>query len=372
MRRLTALNRLGALNAISTVGAVLSPLVDNRLLPYPYLFTFVVTRRCNSRCQMCNLWKEKDSPMLSLEQIERIFAQNDFSFVRSLTLTGGEPTLRSDLPQLFQTVLQHSPALEHLLLATNGLNTQRIIKHVTQLLEILNATDNRVHNFDVQVSLDGVGEVHDTIRGIPGFFQRVQQTLTQLRSLQERFPRLKLRLSAVLMPNNLSQADALDAFAGQQNLPIYYSPVILSGEYYCNLQSTDGLMFSDQQSSLMQQFLERLGQEDQSSLRFYYQDMARMMQGQPRGRRCMMGFYGCVMEHDGNLYPCVNCEQHSLGNLLTDSFEDVWFGEQAAEARQQLRALCCPTCTSMCYPLPINALEVVQTSWRRRKARRKK
>jgi MoaA/NifB/PqqE/SkfB family radical SAM enzyme len=262
--------------------------------------------------------------------------------------------------------------LEHLLLATNGLSTQRVIKHVTQLLETLNATDNRVRTFDVQVSLDGVGEVHDRIRGIPGFFQRVQGTLAGLRALQERFPRLKLRLSTVLVPDNMSQADALDAFARQHNLPIYYSPVILSGEYYCNLQSTDGLLFSDQQSSHIQHFLERLGQEDQTSLRFYYQDMARMMQGHPRGRRCMMGFYGCVLEHDGNLYPCVNCEQHSLGNLLTDSFEDVWFGERAAQVREQLRASCCPTCTSMCYPLPINALEVVQAGWRRRIARRKK
>ena len=109
MRRVAFAKGFSALNNISAAASVLSPLIDNRFVPYPYLLTFVVTRRCNSRCQMCSIWKEKDSPLLSLEQIERIFRQNDFSFIRSVTLTGGEPTLRSDLVQICQTVLQSTP-----------------------------------------------------------------------------------------------------------------------------------------------------------------------------------------------------------------------------------------------------------------------
>jgi radical SAM protein with 4Fe4S-binding SPASM domain len=69
----------------------------------------------------------------------------------------------------------------------------------------------------------------------------------------------------------------------------------------------------------------------------------------------MMDFYGAVLEHNGDVYPCINCEHSSFGNLLTSSFEEVWFGERANEARVRLRASCCPTCTSVCYPLPVNA-----------------
>jgi MoaA/NifB/PqqE/SkfB family radical SAM enzyme len=333
-------------------------------VPYPYFLTFVVTWRCNSRCQMCNLWQHKDSPFLSLEQIEHIFSQNDFSFVRSLTLTGGEPVLRPDLPQLLETVLKHTPRLEQLLLATNGLNTERTVKHVTHMLQILDETDNRVTSFDVQISLDGVGEVHDTVRGIPGFFQRVQQTLAQLQALKDRFPLLNLRLSCVLLPYNTPQVEALHEFAGRQNIPIYYSPVILSGEYYNNLQQVDSLTFGENHHAAGQ-FFEKLSREDQTSLGLYYQDMARMIQGQTRSRRCMMGFYGAVLEHNGDVYPCINCEHSSFGNLLTSSFEKVWFGERANEARVRLRASCCPTCTSACYPLPINALEVAQIRWQK-------
>ena len=78
-----------------------------------------------------------------------------------------------------------------------------------------------------------------------------------------------------------------------------------------------------------------------------------MIQGRSRSRRCMMGFFGFVLEHDGGVYPCVNCEDASFGNLLHEPFEQVWFGRQANEARRQLRASCCSTCTSMCYVQPV-------------------
>jgi MoaA/NifB/PqqE/SkfB family radical SAM enzyme len=363
MRRSSFLSTFHSLRAAGAVSSVLAPIVDNRFVPYPFLMTFVVTRRCNSRCQMCSIWQEKDSSFLSLEQIEYIFSQNDFSCVRILALTGGEPTLRSDLPQLLEIVLERTPNLEHVQLATSGLNTRRTVEFVTRMLGTLAAGSSRVRHFEVQISLDGIGEVHDAVRGVPGCFRHVQDTLAQLRALQDRFPRLNLRLSSVVIPDNLSHIDALHNFARQWRLPIHYSPIVLSGEYYNNLHKRSDLEFSNGYRAAARGLFERLGEEEETSLRFYYQDMAQMIQGYPRSRRCMMGWYGFVLEHDGSVYPCINCEKAGFGNLLTDSFESVWFGKQADSARRQLRASCCPTCTSVCYPQPVNALEVIKTSW---------
>ena len=96
MKSFTILNNAGSLQTIQAAGSLLSPIVDNRLVPYPWIMLFVVTRRCNSRCQMCSIWQEKDSSYLSLEQINQILTSSDFSFVRSLILTGGEPTLLNE------------------------------------------------------------------------------------------------------------------------------------------------------------------------------------------------------------------------------------------------------------------------------------
>jgi MoaA/NifB/PqqE/SkfB family radical SAM enzyme len=365
LKKLTLLNKLGTLNTISTVGSILSPIIDNRFVPYPYFLTFVVTHRCNSRCQMCNLWKEKESPILSLDEIEDIFSHNDFSFVRSITLTGGEPTMRADLPDLFRIVLSHLLNVEHLFLAVNGLTPQRTVNHVTRMLETLRKFERDVRILEVQISLDGVGEVHDAIRGVPGAFERVKDTLNELQILQKKFSLLSLRLSCVVMPYNLPHIGALETFAESQHLPISYSPIVLAGDYYNNLQDAKNLMFSREERVMAMNFFKRLSQEEQTSARFYYEDMAQMLQGNSRLRRCMMGFYGCVIEHDAEVYPCVNCESQSFGNLLSDSFERIWFGERATQVRENLRVSCCPSCTSLCYPLPVNFYEVAMTSWRK-------
>jgi MoaA/NifB/PqqE/SkfB family radical SAM enzyme len=315
---------------------------------------------------MCNIWKDKGASSLSLEQIDHIFSRNDFSFVQALALTGGEPTMRADLPQLFEILLERLPNLERVLLATNGLNTSRTLEHVHRMLETLANKPNRVFCFHAQVSLDGVGEVHDTMRGVPGSFQKVQATLSQLRALQDRFPVLRLRSGCVLVPYNLPFVESLDAFAEKEGISICYSPAILADTYFNNLDQAGELVFNGKSRVAARQLFERLGQRDETNFCFYYRDVANMLQDRPRGRRCMMGFYNFVLEHDGTVYPCPTYEKTGFGNLLTDSFEDLWFGERANEVRRQVRAQYCPTCSSTCYPSPINALELAQMVWRQK------
>ena len=366
MRPLKILNQMGSMRNISVAGSILAPVIDNRFVPYPYLMIWVVTRRCNARCQMCSIWHEKDSPFLAPEQIESAFAKNDLSFVRSLTLTGGEPTLRNDLPELFMIALRHMPNLELAALATSGLNTRRTIDYVGEMLETLHSKPNKIYRFDVQISLDGVGEVHDQVRGIDGFFDNVQKTISGLHKLQERYPKLNLKFSSVLMPQNLPHVQELQEFAKSEALPIFFSPVVMSGEYYNNLHGLIDLKFSAKEHQQMaHDFFSELGDKDQTVYRYYYQDMAEMVQGAKRRRRCMMGYLGFVMEHTGNIYPCVNCEGKTFGNLLSQSFEEIWFGAKSENVRTELRQFCCPTCTSMCFPPPANAAEVVDLAIRK-------
>lgn len=361
--KLRFLHKLGSLRAISTAGSILTPIVSPRIVPYPYILTFVVTRRCNSRCIMCNLWQDKTSPVLGLDQIEQIFSRNDFTFIRVLVLTGGEPTLRPDLPDVFRIISAYCPNLELVQLATNGLNPPRVVAQVKQILNWMEAKLDSIYRFDVQVSLDGIGQVHDRIRGIPNAFHRVVETIDRLTALKTDFPRLGIRLSAIVVPQNLLNLEDLRRFALERSLPISFSPAILSSGYYSNLDSKEVLSFSSDQQVSASKFFEELALIEKSSLRYYYRDVKNMLLGKPRQRRCMMGFYGFALECNGEIYPCVNCEKQTFGNLLYTSFEEAWFGANAANVRQQVLEECCATCTSLCYPLPVNLQEVIGWKW---------
>jgi len=73
-----------------------------------------VTKRCNARCNFCDYWKEKPGPELRdyVPVVEKLKPL-------SVSLTGGEPLLREDLPDLIAS-LRRSFGFLNLSLITNG------------------------------------------------------------------------------------------------------------------------------------------------------------------------------------------------------------------------------------------------------------
>lgn len=91
--RIEFIDRLPTFGSAVAAAATISPFVNRDRLARPFNLIVAVTRHCNSRCKMCNIWQEKNTPTLSIEQYRHMFRE-PFPSVRSLTLTGGEPTLQ--------------------------------------------------------------------------------------------------------------------------------------------------------------------------------------------------------------------------------------------------------------------------------------
>jgi radical SAM protein with 4Fe4S-binding SPASM domain len=359
--RIDLFDKLPSLSAVATAAGVAAPYISPERHGRPFTMILVVTRRCNSRCKMCFIWQEKKSPMLSLDQYRQIFRE-PLPSIRALALSGGEPTLRADLPEIWAIARPALPQLEYGLLATSGLNVQRTLDQVKQIMQQIEDNPGRMKRFEVQVSLDGIDETHDHVRGIAGFFTRVQRTLAGLAELQQRYPMLAVKLSTVVLPENVEDVERIHNFAREHGIPVHFSPAVLTGTYFSNLDNAEEIGFvpESEKSLQAQAAFRKLSDEDTSSLRFYYDDMTRMLNGAPRSRICLMGYFGCVVEHTGEVYPCPIWEYESFGNLLEQSFDDVWFSEQAQSARYKLRKTGCPTCSSMCYPHAVGLNEVLQ------------
>ena len=85
-----------------------------------------VTDRCNFRCQYCMPaeglpWLQRDG-VLRFEEIERVVALLTAMGIRSVRLTGGEPLVRRDFPQLAARL---APLVEDLSVTTNGYLLER-------------------------------------------------------------------------------------------------------------------------------------------------------------------------------------------------------------------------------------------------------
>ncbi len=81
-----------------------------------------VTDRCNIRCYYCMPEQVRFGPkdeVLSFEEIERVVRIASGLGVRKLRLTGGEPLVRKNMPELIHR-LSAIPGIEDLALTTNG------------------------------------------------------------------------------------------------------------------------------------------------------------------------------------------------------------------------------------------------------------
>ena len=133
-----------------------------------------VTNKCNAKCKHCFFWKELNYDMeeMTIEQFKKIANQLNLDY---LNLTGGEAFLRDDIVEICKAFNGHTKTV---FIPTNGLMTKRILKLVK---EIKNSCD---FNLCIEVSIDGLKETHDKIRGIP-IFDSAIETIKQLKDITQ-------------------------------------------------------------------------------------------------------------------------------------------------------------------------------------------
>jgi len=140
-----------------------------RPLELEALFLFV-TSTCNSLCRTCFYWEELNQARdLTFEQLEKVSATAPR--FHKLWLSGGEPFLRKDLAEVIELFYRNN-AVRAINLPTNGLLPSQLETVIDALLE---RCPELV--IDLNFSLDGLANTHDTIRGVPHNFEKTLATI---------------------------------------------------------------------------------------------------------------------------------------------------------------------------------------------------
>lgn len=162
----------------------------------PLVATWHMTHRCNLRCFFCEecgiernaRWEEEGE--LSTGEAVRLLRMLSKPFA-VLYLTGGEPFLRADAPELFEEI-------ERLPFRRVAVNTN--LTMMERVERSLGAIDELV------VSLDAVDPVRfDAIRGVPGMGGRVLANLERAIGLQ-RERAFRLSVNCVVTPTTIEDA----------------------------------------------------------------------------------------------------------------------------------------------------------------------
>ncbi|HBO43922.1 MAG TPA: hypothetical protein DD670_08325 [Planctomycetaceae bacterium] len=181
----------------------------------PTSIAILLTERCNARCVHCNIWQNRgpeDSP--SPEQWSSVFINlRRWLGPAQVCVTGGEALLYPYAVDLIEQGVRLGLFVE---LLTNGFCSDQ------KTIERLALADP----WRITLSLDGLGTVHDRIRGRDGFFTRTEETIrTLLRIRREKQLAYSIRLKTVVMSHNLEALEDVARFANRDGMDVLYQPI---------------------------------------------------------------------------------------------------------------------------------------------------
>lgn len=306
----------------------------------------IVTHNCNSKCTMCNYWKNKEKNEISIEQLRTLLQSPSLKRLRGIELTGGETLLRPDLPELIKVVYEETgikPAL-----ATNGM--------LPVILDRLLTTHKRYIS-GVTMSFDGLGEDNDKIRG-PMTFELAMQSLKIIRKHG-----YQPGVSMTLMKTNYDKLKETYEFF--KDTDFTYKPVQTTPYHFGDNQENDLSLTDDMKKNIIE-----VGEKIPLN-NLYDAFIEEWLLKGDRPTPCYAGTGGVVITAKGDIQPCIH--KPSLGNALKENFETIWSSEKAENFRKNVAPTCkdCyQRCTTHSYGLEMPKW-VLKHRWKRFKYRMK-
>lgn len=196
-------------------------LVRSYVSSMPAYLIFFVTSRCNAYCKMCFNWRrqEEGRDELSLNEINKI--SFNFNNLLQVTLSGGEPFLRDDIPSIVECFYRNSNA-RFFTISTNGFFTEKIESNIN---EILKRCPHILLNLGL--SMDSVGDLHDEIRGLKESFKKLLQTYNRSKMIRKKHSNFFIKITTVISSFNSNIIEAVLDFV-RKNLDIDNHEILLA------------------------------------------------------------------------------------------------------------------------------------------------
>lgn len=334
--------------------AIASRIFHKRGLPVSLIF--FVTSRCNLLCTHCFYWEElnKEKNELALDEIERI--TRSLPNLLTVSLTGGEPYLRPDLPEIAECFERNS-RVRNLQIPSNGLLVDKTAARAEELLR-------RVRRARVctGVSLDGPEEIHNRIRQNPRSFRKALETLRELKKLKPHFPNLSVGVALTVSAANQHCLDDFYRFVDQELQPDAITITLVRGNPIdASLKAVDlGIHREFARRVVRYRKAHRIGNgwtdrlviaKEEETYRLIQEAAAATRRISP----CYAGDLIGILSETGEVHLCETLDR-SLGNVrdFDCDFARLWSSEIAEEGRRYQHELGCQ-CTYECA-MSVNAL----------------
>jgi MoaA/NifB/PqqE/SkfB family radical SAM enzyme len=307
----------------------------------PINVTISVTFKCPSRCLTCNVTSRK-ARELTVEEYRRIFRSlgRDPFWV---TISGGEPFLRPDLPEIVAAIMdESSPAIVNI--PTSGTTLKHIFAFLPRMLERTKGAQ-----FTVNFSLDELGQEHDRIRRTPRNWEKTLEAIRFAKSLKKTYPHLVVGIHSVISVFNSKRFPQIYEGLAALEPDSYITEV---AEERAELLTVGTGITPPPQSyaEAVDYLIARMKSRRRSGYASiveafrleYYELTKRILAERRQVIPCYAGLTSCHIAADGDLWGCC-VRAEPLGNLrdVDYDFPRLWQGRAAKAFRRSVKGREC-------------------------------
>jgi radical SAM protein with 4Fe4S-binding SPASM domain len=294
---------------------------------YPTDVSIITTYRCQMRCKMCDIWENPTDSKREI-QAKELEILPKFKFVN---ITGGEPFVRRDLEDIVEVMFRKS---DRIVISTSGWHTDRIIKMA-----------EKFPNIGIRVSIEGLSQKNDDLRGRDGSFDRAMRLLLTLKEMGVK------DIGYGCTTSNKNSEDMFWLYKLSRELGMEFATATFHNSYYFHKDDNE-VTNKDEVIGNFHKLIEELLKENSPKSwyrAFFNLGLINYIRGNPRMLPCEAGTANFFIEPYGDVYPCNGLEERywkeSMGNIRdVSSFEELWFSEQAEKVRGLVR-----TCPKNCW-----------------------
>ena len=290
---------------------------------------------------MCNIWKMDHSGEASVEEFSKFIKDDLFTKVEYVGINGGEPSLITNLDEYVAEIVK-LPSLKGINIISHGFSPIPLFKSLIKIYDICKINNISFH---ISISLDGVGEVHNTVRGKRNVFEKTTATIDEIIKNQHKYCDT-YDVSCTVQKNNVDYLMELDVYAKRKKYNIKYRLGIENKR----IQS-DVLMdqFSVVNNNMIQSAAEFFHYKMNESKRLmtmfkYYSIYHWLVNDSPeRLLGCAWKDEGVTLDSRGEVYYCAVASK-SLGSLRDSSGTQIFFDDKNIKYRKSIIKNNCDNC----------------------------
>ncbi len=351
--------------------------------PFPQTVYLVINGTCNLHCKMCDVgMREKDTQFyknmntgnMTMDTLNNII-QGILPNKPLVAIISTEPLLHPQIIEFIKTIKQHGMKVQ---LTTNGLLLPEFAKHLVDVdLDVL------------YVSIDGVRDVHNEIRGNPDAWDNAVKGMKTIydykKSEKKKNPHVRLNCTIsgyncdslfeiplswyIASPDSLEEPEEVSQFYTHitfchlnmitdemiraHNEGGFKNMVEATQSSVSDLKATtvdiDALWeeIENIKASYSNKFYEFVPDiKSKEELIVYYMHPERFLEGH---NQCKVPWMAAQILSDGTLGIATRCFNVNLGNVNETPLKELWNGDKMREFRKNLKNVgAYPACSRCC------------------------